>query len=106
LGVWFTTETGVVFPLGTILINILGSLAVGFFATISARMMLPTAGRAFLLAGICGGFTTFSTFSLQTLQLAQHGHWLLAATNAVLSVVLCLAAAAMGYWLATLCGSA
>jgi CrcB protein len=109
MGVSFSTLTGLASPWGTILINILGSLAIGFFAAATGpggRMMVPTDGRAFLLAGICGGFTTFSTFSFQTLELARHGRWLLAGTNAVLSVVLCLVAVAVGHWLATSFGRA
>jgi hypothetical protein len=55
-----------------------------------------------LIVGLCGGFTTFSAFCLQTLDLARDGRLLLAGANIVLSVVLCLVAAALGHWLATL----
>jgi CrcB protein len=109
VGVWFTTLTGLIFPWSTLLINISGSLAIGFFATAigpAGRIMVPIDGRAFLLVGICGGFTTFSAFSLQTMELIRHGRLLLAGTNILLSVVLCLVAVALGHWLAALFGRA
>jgi CrcB protein len=62
--------------------------------------------RAFVMVGLCGGFTTFSAFSLQTLDLARDGRLLQAGANIVLSVVLCLVAVAIGHWLATLFGRA
>jgi CrcB protein len=58
------------------------------------------------MVGLCGGFTTFSAFSLQTLELARDGRLLYAGANIVLSVVLCLAAVVLGHWLATLFGRA
>jgi CrcB protein len=91
------------FPWGTILINILGSFVIGFFATFTGpggRFVVSFDARAFVMVGICGGFTTFSAFSLQTLDLARSGHWLWAAGNVVLSVVLCLLAVWLGYLLA------
>jgi CrcB protein len=91
------------FPWGTILINILGSLVIGFFATLtgpSGRMIASFNARAFVMVGICGGFTTFSAFSLQTLELARENHWLQASGNIVLSVVLCLIAVWVGHALA------
>jgi CrcB protein len=91
------------FPWGTILINILGSFVIGFFATFTGpggRFVVSFDARAFVMVGICGGFTTFSAFSLQTLELARSGHWLWAAGNVVLSVVLCLLAVWLGYLLA------
>ena len=59
-------------------------------------MVSPTA-RTFFMVGICGGYTTFSSFSLQTLNLALDGEWLYAGANMVLSVGLCLTAAWLGY---------
>lgn len=91
------------FPWGTILINILGSFVIGFFATFTGaggRFVVSFDARAFVMVGICGGFTTFSSFSLQTLDLARSGHWLWAAGNIVLSVVLCLVGVWLGYLLA------
>ena len=108
-GVHVAMLTGLSFPWGTVLINILGSLVIGFFATLTGpggRVVIPVDAQAFVMVGVCGGFTTFSAFSLQTLELAGRGHWFLAGSNVVLSVVLCLAAVAVGHWLATLFGRA
>jgi len=99
--------TGLRFPWGTILVNILGSLVIGFVATFtgpSGRMVVPVEAQAFVMVGLCGGFTTFSAFSLQTLELARDGRLLHAGANVMLSVVLCLGAVAIGHWLATLFG--
>ena len=88
------------FPWGTILINILGSFVIGFFGTLTtndARFAAPADLRAFVMVGICGGFTTFSSFSLQTLELARDGRIAQAVGNIGLSVVCCLLAVATGY---------
>jgi fluoride exporter len=88
------------FPWGTILINVLGSFVIGFYATFTGpdgRMTASFDARAFVMVGICGGFTTFSAFSLQTLDLARQSHWLEAGGNIVLSVVLCLVAVWLGH---------
>jgi CrcB protein len=88
------------FPIGTMVINILGSFIIGFFATMTApegRWLVSPTFRAFFMTGICGGFTTFSSFSLQTLDLARAGEWLYAGMNVVASVVLCLGAVWLGY---------
>ena len=78
-------------PCGTLLINIFGSLLIGFW---NARWLAEVSGlRAvapFVMVGICGGFTTFSAFSLQTLDLLRSGAWIRAMLNIVLSVVLCV----------------
>jgi CrcB protein len=104
---WMTIATlrltGPEFPWGTILINIVGSFVIAFFGTltgIDGRFNLSGDTRIFVMTGLCGGYTTFSAFSLQTLDLARDGRWSLALANIVLSVVLCVAAAALGYWLA------
>jgi len=89
---------GETFPWGTLLINVTGSLAIGLFATLTApdgRVFVPGEWRQFFMVGICGGYTTFSSFSLQTLTLAQDGEWLWVGLNIVLSVGLCL----LGVWL-------
>jgi CrcB protein len=91
---------GETFPLGTLVINVSGSFVIGFFATLTApdgRWMASPTLRAFFMTGICGGFTTFSSFSLQTLNLALDGEWLYAGANSALSLVLCLAAVWLGY---------
>jgi CrcB protein len=89
---------GLIFPLGTIVVNITGCLIIGFIATISStegRIFLSPLTRNFIMIGILGGYTTFSSFSLQTLVLAQGGQWLAATANVLISVVLCL----VGVWL-------
>lgn len=91
------------FPFGTLVINISGSFLIGFVAAISAadsRYLVNPNVRTFLMVGLCGGYTTFSSFSLQTLALAQDGQWLYAGANIVASVVLCL----VGVWLGYLAG--
>jgi CrcB protein len=98
------TRVGELFPWGTLVVNIVGSAVIGLLAGLhdSARVPLSADVRGFLMIGIMGGFTTFSSFSLQTLQRLQEGDWMRAGLNIVLSVVLCLAAVALGYWLARL----
>jgi CrcB protein len=92
--------TGPSFPWGTIAINVIGSFVIGLVAYGTApvgRMPISFGVRAFLLVGICGGYTTFSSFSLQTLELMRAGHWFEASANVLLSVALCLAAVWAGY---------
>ena len=87
------------FPMGTVVINITGSFLIGFFATMTApdgRWLISPTFRTFFMTGICGGYTTFSSFSLQTLELARAGEWLYAGANVVGSLVLCLAAVWLG----------
>ncbi len=94
---------GQTFPWGTLFVNVTGSFIIGFFATITApdgRWLVGPYGRNFFMIGICGGYTTFSSFSLQTLTLAQDEEWLYAGGNAVLSVVLCLISVWLGHVLA------
>lgn len=91
---------GVGFPWGTLVINILGSFIIGFAATAMSadgRFPSPETARQFLMVGICGGYTTFSAFSLQTLALLRGGQVLYAAGNVGLSVVLCMIAVWAGY---------
>jgi len=88
------------FPVGTLLINVTGSFLIAFFGTLTdpeGRWRVSPTGRMFFMAGVCGGYTTFSSFSLQTLNLAREGEWLYAGLNTVLSLVLCLVAAWLGY---------
>jgi fluoride exporter len=91
------------FPYGTILINILGSFVIGYFGTLtlqSGRYAASDNLRLFVMVGLCGGFTTFSSFSLQTFDLMRSGAWVRALANVVLSVTLCIAAVAAGHLLA------
>lgn len=91
------------FPYGTILVNILGCFIIGYFGTLtlqSGRYAVSDNLRLFVMVGICGGFTTFSSFSLQTFDLLRSGAWTKALANMALSVALCLAAVAAGHLLA------
>jgi len=93
---------GIGFPWGTLVINVLGSFVIGFAAsTMNADGRFPTGDtpRLFLMVGVCGGYTTFSAFSLQTLALMQGGQWLPALGNVGLSVGLCMIAVWGGYLL-------
>jgi CrcB protein len=94
---------GETFPWGTLVVNILGSLLIGIIAALTApdgRIFLSSTTRLALMAGFCGGFTTFSSFSLQTLALMQDGDWWRAGANIVLSSAACLFAVWAGYTLA------
>lgn len=94
---------GETFPWGTIFVNVTGSLIIGFFATLTGpdgRIFAGSTARQFVMMGLLGGFTTFSSFSLQTLNLASDGEWLQAGGNIVGSVVLCLFAVWLGHILA------
>ncbi len=91
-------------PWGTIGINILGSFIIGLFGTLTlahGRFPVSENIRLFVMIGICGGFTTFSSFSLQTLDLLRNGAMVRAAVNVVASVVLCVSAVALGHFIAT-----
>ncbi len=91
---------GEMFPWGTLIINITGSFIIGFFATVTdpdGTLLVKPEMRTFFMIGICGGYTTFSSFSLQTLRLAQDGQWLWAAANVVASNVGCLLAVWLGH---------
>jgi CrcB protein len=95
---------GETFPWGTLVVNVAGSLLIGLVATVTGpdgRLLVSPVARQFAMPGFFGGFTTFSSFSLQTLSLAQDGEWLWAAGNVVLSVVLCL----VGVWLGAALGA-
>ena len=103
VGLWAVRMWGADFPWGTILINILGSFLISFFGTLTmpgGPLPADNALRVFVMVGICGGFTTFSSFSLQTLELARGEAWAAALANIGLSIVLCLLAVAAGHLLA------
>jgi CrcB protein len=100
-----TALTGSRFPWGTLLINITGSFVIGLVAGVTltpTRVGLHPDLRIFLMTGICGGFTTFSAFSLQTLELLQNGETVPAFSYAIASVLLCLAATWCGWMLGRL----
>jgi CrcB protein len=91
---------GETFPWGTLVINVVGSFVIGFFATLTGpdgRVMVATDVSRFVMVGICGGYTTFSSFSLQTLNLVRGGDMLAAGANVVASVVACLFAVWLGH---------
>ena len=90
---------GEIFPLGTLVVNITGSFAVGFLAAFvdpQGFFLMSPRLRQFLMIGVCGSYTTFSSFSLQTLDLVRDGDWFKAGLNTLLSVVCCLAAVWLG----------
>jgi CrcB protein len=94
---------GSAFPWGTLLVNVTGSLVIGALAGLVAtdgRPLVTGGARAFLMVGVLGGFTTFSSFSLETLELARGGAWPAAALNVVASFALCLLAVSLGYLVA------
>jgi len=94
---------GSTFPWGTIIVNVTGCLVIGFFNTLTGtegRWLASPTARTFFMIGICGGYTTFSSFSLQTLNLANDGEWLYAGANILYSVALCLAGVWLGHALA------
>jgi fluoride exporter len=93
-------RVGETFPWGTIIVNVSGSFVIGFFATLTGpdgRLLVGGTARQFVMLGICGGYTTFSSFSLQTLTLARDGEWLWAGGNVLISVAFCLAAVWIGH---------
>ena len=98
---WF----GPSFPWGTLIINVVGSFVIGFFGALTGpdgRLMVSGDSRQFVMVGLCGGFTTFSSFSLQTLTLVQEGDVLRAGLNIGGSVVLCL----LSVWLGSVAAAA
>ena len=89
------------FPYGTLVVNVLGSLLMGFlYIWLLERTLGGVAMRAFVLIGLLGAFTTFSTFSMETLNLMEAGQMGRAILNTLMSVVLCIGAAALGVMLA------
>ena len=89
---------GETFPWGTLTVNVVGSLLIGLLATVSepdGRLLMSTTLRQFFMIGVFGGFTTFSSFSLQTLNLVRDGQWIPASLYILGSVALCL----VGVWL-------
>ncbi len=91
------------FPWDTLVVNVTGSLVIGFFSTATgpdSRIVVDSSFRQFFMIGICGGYTTFSSFSLQTLSLVRDGEWLYAGANIAGSVILCLVGVWLGHILA------
>ncbi|TIT21248.1 MAG: fluoride efflux transporter CrcB [Mesorhizobium sp.] len=95
-----TALWGTGFPFGTLLVNIVGSFLIGFYATLTGpdgRVFAGPLQRQFFMAGFCGGLTTFSAFSLETLTLAQGGKLVAAGLNIAISVVAWLVAVWLGH---------
>jgi CrcB protein len=96
---------GETFPVGTLLVNVIGSALIGLVAVVTGpdgRLLVAPEVRQLVMVGLFGGFTTFSSFSIQTLALVQDGEWALALANVGLSVGLCL----IGVWLGAAAGQA
>ena len=94
---------GETFPWGTLIINVTGSFVIGFFGALTGpdgRLFVGSTARQFVMIGMWGGYTTFSSFSLQTLNLVNDGEWLRAGANIGMSVVLCMIAVWAGVILA------
>ncbi len=95
---WAARSLGPTFPWGTLFVNIIGCTFIGWFATMTApegRILVASTTRQFVMVGICGGFTTFSSFSLETLNLARAGEPGRAMAYVLASVLVCL----LGVWL-------
>jgi fluoride exporter len=93
-------QFGETFPWGTLIVNVSGSFVIGFFATLTGpdgRVFVGSEGRQFVMTGICGGYTTFSSFSLQTLNLVRDGEMALAGANIGMSFLFCLLAVWIGH---------
>jgi len=87
------------FPFGTVVVNVMGAILMGLLAgygeTEPGRLIFSPGARTFLMIGVLGGYTTFSSFSLQTFLLMEQGNWIGAFLNVFLSVLLCVG----GIWL-------
>jgi CrcB protein len=94
-------EFGTVFPVGTLIINILGSFIVGFFIIwTSERVLLDPRWRLLVAVGFCGSFTTFSSYAFETMSYFEQGQWGLMLTNVLSNNLLCLGGALAGIALA------
>jgi len=105
LSQWFAVNYGETFPVGTIVVNVTGCFVIGLFATLTGPdgiFLASSLTRQVVMIGVLGGYTTFSSFSLQTLNLVSGGEWLRAGWNVLLSVILCLVAVWLGQLLASL----
>jgi fluoride exporter len=101
LSVWLLRALGPAFPYGTLAVNVIGSFLLGAImqAGLDTTLLSPTT-RAMLGTGVMGGFTTYSTFNYETLQYLQEGAWAMAGLNVAATLLVCLAAGALGVALA------
>ena len=103
IGEWVQTGSGSGFPYGTLFVNVTGAFVAGLLATyLLERTSVSEEVRTGLLIGVLGGYTTFSTFGVQTLDLANAGDWAQVALNVLASVVGALLAVWLGQTLARL----
>jgi CrcB protein len=102
MGIWTQTVTGPAFPWGTLLVNVTGSLLLTFLYVLLEGTAGSPEWRAFLGIGFCGGYTTFSTFSYETIRLLQDGEWRQATFYIVGSIVLSIAGALLGFRLGSM----
>ncbi len=101
---WATRHISETFPWGTMMVNIVGCSFIGFFFTFTGpdgRFIVGTTARQFVMVGICGGYTTFSSFSLDALNRARDGQWAQAAGYVLGSLVFCLLGVWLGHMAAT-----
>lgn len=99
MSAWISEAAHSTFPWGTLVVNVIGSFVIGLFTGLTGPdgpLLVSPVARAFVTIGILGGFTTFSSFSLQTMLLVQDGQWFSAVGNILSSVVFCLVAAGAG----------
>lgn len=111
LGGLIASRFGETFPLGTLFVNVTGSFLIGMVGALAVpEGRMDSQSRALvtqlLMTGVCGGYTTFSSFSLQTLSLLRAGEWAHAGWNVILSVMLCMIAVWLGYLLGSIFNSA
>ena len=94
---WLLRAAGPGFPWGTLAVNVIGSFLLGLImqVALTTSLLSPTL-RLALTTGVMGGFTTYSTFNYETLQFLQQNEWWLAAVNLTATVLVCLAAGALG----------
>ncbi len=103
IGLWAAERFGLAFPWATLIVNVTGSLALAVFAGWFTRHIGLSSGlRLFFAVGFCGAYTTFSTYALDTVTLAQTGEGMASAINVVVQNALCLTAGTVGIWLGSL----
>lgn len=101
IGRYAAQVLGPVFPYGTLFINIVGSLIVGFFVVwTSERVLVDPRWRLLVVVGFCGSLTTFSSYAFESMAYFEQGQWLLTVTNILSNNLLCLAGALAGMGLA------
>lgn len=100
LGEWIQRSAGMGFPWGTLVINVTGSLVLGFAYSFLEGTTLGPEWRLLVGVGFCGGYTTFSAFSYESIRLLQGGQWIVAAAYVTASVVLSLAGVLLGFRIA------